>query len=205
MPNQSLTHLYIDSIFTNVTFTKKSNDVVYNQTHLGFKSTSEPTMGAYKLGQTVKNSLPVSGGYIGWVCVTEGIANSSTWKSSSTFTTGTKINANGYVYEAQNNGKPVKTSPTLPTMVGNVVEDMAGTSTWVSKDYAVGDIVIPTVSNGFFYECTAAGTSGVIEPTWVTTAGSKVVDGTVNWTARKIITWKNIGVKAEFKTYGLIS
>jgi hypothetical protein len=51
-----------------------------------------------------------------------------------------------------------------------------------AKDARTGDWVKPTVQNGFWYKCTVAGTSGGVEPTWPTTAGNTVVDGTVTWT-----------------------
>jgi hypothetical protein len=38
--------------------------------------------------------------------------------------------------------------------------------------------------NGYYYECTTAGTTGATEPTWPTTAGNTVVDGSVTWTCR---------------------
>jgi len=63
-------------------------------------------------------------------------------------------------------------------------------STWqANTSYSLGKLVKPTAgSNRFFYECTTAGTSGATEPTWPTTDGATVTDGTVVWTARKGIT-----------------
>ena len=51
--------------------------------------------------------------------------------------------------------------------------------------YAVDDYVRPTTANGFAYRCTKAGTSGTTAPTWPTTIGSIVTDGTVTWTCDK--------------------
>ena len=46
--------------------------------------------------------------------------------------------------------------------------------------------VIATVgSTGFAYDCTTAGTTDTIEPTWPTTVGTTVTDGTVVWTCRE--------------------
>ena len=62
---------------------------------------------------------------------------------------------------------------------------LAGVTAWaVATAYALGDIVIPTTSNGYWYECTTAGTShAATEPTWPTTGGGTVSDGaTLVWT-----------------------
>lgn len=40
---------------------------------------------------------------------------------------------------------------------------------------------VPTVNNGHIYLATVAGTSGAVEPTWPTTSGATVADGTVTW------------------------
>jgi hypothetical protein len=55
-----------------------------------------------------------------------------------------------------------------------------------STAYVLKDVVIPTTRNGFYYECTTAGTSAGSQPTWPTTVGSTVVDGTATWTCREI-------------------
>ncbi len=45
----------------------------------------------------------------------------------------------------------------------------------------VNDVVRPTAHNGYRYRCTVAGTTGGSQPTWPTTIGNTVVDGTVTW------------------------
>lgn len=52
-----------------------------------------------------------------------------------------------------------------------------------SGDATTGSVVKPTTQNGFHYKCSVAGTSGGTEPTWPTTAGATVTDGTCEWTA----------------------
>ncbi len=52
--------------------------------------------------------------------------------------------------------------------------------TWSATTvYAVGDVVVPTVSNGSQYFCTIGGTSSGSQPTWP--SSGTVTDGTVTW------------------------
>ncbi len=57
---------------------------------------------------------------------------------------------------------------------------------WVANTaYALGDTVVPTVDNTYYYECTTAGTSDAsTEPIWPTGTGATVTDGTVVWTRK---------------------
>jgi len=41
------------------------------------------------------------------------------------------------------------------------------------------------LSNGFYYKCTTAGTSGTSLPTWLATTGATVSDNTITWTAMR--------------------
>lgn len=53
---------------------------------------------------------------------------------------------------------------------------------WQSgTSYSVGDYVIPSVQNGHIYRCITAGNSGTAEPSWPTSDGDTVGDGTVEW------------------------
>jgi len=64
---------------------------------------------------------------------------------------------------------------------------LLGDTAWVANTaYSLGDIVVPTTLNGFWYECTTPGTSHATdEPTWPTTEGGTVTDGaTLGWTCR---------------------
>jgi len=58
-----------------------------------------------------------------------------------------------------------------------------GTIWAANTAYALNDKVFPTdpVTTPYYYECTTAGTSDSVEPTWPTSAGT-VNDGTVAWT-----------------------
>lgn len=57
-------------------------------------------------------------------------------------------------------------------------------ATWVTGTaYSLGNQIEPTVSNGYVYICTTAGTSGGTQPTWPTSVNSTVTDGaTAVWT-----------------------
>lgn len=56
-------------------------------------------------------------------------------------------------------------------------------SAWAATTaYSLGNYRSPTVANGNLYRCTTAGTSGGTEPTWPTTIGGTVADGSAVWT-----------------------
>jgi hypothetical protein len=58
--------------------------------------------------------------------------------------------------------------------------------------YVDGQWVIPTLWHGIVYEAVVAGTShGATEPTWPTTMGATVTDGTVTWRAEHVATVDN--------------
>lgn len=75
-------------------------------------------------------------------------------------------------------------SGTAPWRVRHHYRDEAGGTAWAATTaYALDNVVVPTSSNGWRYVCTTAGTSAGSEPTWPTTLGGTVTDGTVQWTA----------------------
>jgi len=50
---------------------------------------------------------------------------------------------------------------------------------WASNTiYEVGDRIVPTVLDTFYYVCATAGTTGAVQPTWAATNDN---DGTVDW------------------------
>jgi hypothetical protein len=61
---------------------------------------------------------------------------------------------------------------------------IANRGTWAaSTAYALNDYVVTaSPTNNRLYKCTTAGTSGASAPTWPTTEGGTVSDGTVTWT-----------------------
>lgn len=71
----------------------------------------------------------------------------------------------------------------LSTPVSAVTAANSWAQVWAgSTAYLVGQIVRPTTGNGFVYLVNTAGTSAVGEPSWPTTIGQTVTDGTVQWT-----------------------
>jgi hypothetical protein len=62
-----------------------------------------------------------------------------------------------------------------------------GAATWGAlAAYGTTNYVFPNPANGWFYKCTTAGTSGASQPTWPTTLGATVADGSVVWTNQGI-------------------
>jgi len=54
--------------------------------------------------------------------------------------------------------------------------------TWVTAvAYSTGSIVTPTVANGFYYTAVQGGVSGASQPTFPTTIGAEVADGSIIW------------------------
>lgn len=70
------------------------------------------------------------------------------------------------------------------TNPANAPEPIIPANWAASTAYTTGRRVKPTVSNNFFYEATTGGTSSGVQPTWPTTEGNTVIDGTVTWTCR---------------------
>ena len=53
---------------------------------------------------------------------------------------------------------------------------------WVaSTPYSIGSVVQPSTSNGHYYKCIVAGTSGATQPTFGTSTGSRYYDAGVIW------------------------
>lgn len=64
-----------------------------------------------------------------------------------------------------------------------VASGTTGTGLWVhNRLYSANSRVLPTTKNGYYFRTTSGGTSSGSEPTWPTTIGNTVVDGTVTWT-----------------------
>lgn len=73
-----------------------------------------------------------------------------------------------------------------------------GYLTWGNADgfgpgynFPPNSFISPTDPNGFAYKTTAGGTSGAFEPTWPTSLGATVLDGTVTWVCDRVWTGGN--------------
>ena len=84
---------------------------------------------------------------------------------------------NGYIYTAveYNNGD----------IRHHYIDSDASLTAWTASTVtALNALRRPTAANGYRYQATTAGTTAGTEPTWPTTIGSTVTDGTVVWTCR---------------------
>lgn len=89
---------------------------------------------------------------------------------------------NGYLYVSveYNNGE----------IKHHYIDNPAILTAWeASTVLTLGAIRRPAVNNGYRYEVTAAGTTDAAEPTWPTTIGATVTDGTVVFTCRGTEVW----------------
>lgn len=79
-----------------------------------------------------------------------------------------------------------------------------------STAYVQGAVVRPSTANGFLFYAEAGGTTGSTAPTWPTTVGATVTDGTVTWTCvgESIIQWSSASASWSASTisaaYGVI-
>ena len=75
---------------------------------------------------------------------------------------------------------------------------------WLASTvYSAGEEVSPATATGFVYRCTTGGTTGATHPTWPTTDGGTVVDGTVHWEATLAFTGSS-SVTPQQETYRVV-
>ncbi len=138
---------------------------------------------AYVLGNVV---IPAAPNGLAYYCGTAGTTGGSAPSFSTTIDANTADNTVNwttipipfleapsaqYSYEVVQSGTINRTYPTW----------QAGTL------YQRAQVVIPSPPNGFVYLCTALlGTSGGSAPTWPTTVGASVLDGTTAWVCEAI-------------------
>lgn len=83
------------------------------------------------------------------------------------------------------------------TIGADVISQLRTPDVWVANHaYVANAAVSPTVANTFCYSANGAGTSGATQPTWPTTLGATVVDGTITWTCRALEFVGSIAVRS---------
>ncbi|WP_134702557.1 right-handed parallel beta-helix repeat-containing protein [Ammoniphilus sp. YIM 78166] len=129
LPGISMAQVVIrNNVMTGATLRYAQKELVQNNIINGeidpyYKSSTEPVTGYYALSQEVRNSNPMPGGFIGWICVKAGYANSETWAPNKSYSKGSRIHSGGHVYEALNSGTSHTTPPIFPTGSGSTVMD----------------------------------------------------------------------------------
>lgn len=89
------------------------------------------------------------------------------------------------LYKSSTAGVSMKNPVNYPDISAVTVTSVDGDTATVwqaTTAYALNEYHVPTSPNTYYYKATVAGTSSGSEPTWPTTAGGTVVDGTVTWT-----------------------
>ena len=127
------------------------------------------TLGAAQTwANNAANTFTVSG------LISGGTANSLTINSSS-----------GCLIVLSSSASSYMGSTTLASGTLTIGANSTATTTWTATTArALGIVTVPTAPNGYYYEVTTAGTSSSTEPTWSTTLGASVADGTITYTVR---------------------
>ncbi|MBX3449134.1 MAG: hypothetical protein KF777_06215 [Planctomycetaceae bacterium] len=74
-------------------------------------------------------------------------------------------------------------------MLGPRPDLLNGTTKWKAQTgYPVGALVVPNVPGNFYLECTSAGTSGSLEPSW-RGLGNTTTDGGAEWSTHRLRTY----------------
>ena len=96
------------------------------------------------------------------------------------FTT-SRVSAFAFMMAANPSASTIPTRPIQANSIGIASIPVADAVWSANTAVAVGFNTTPTVSNGFKYICTTAGTTGATEPTWPTTHGTTVTSGTATF------------------------
>lgn len=125
-------------------------------------------------------------------------STAAAWAASTTYAPGAVVRPsvdNGRTYKmvSYSTGTSGTVQPTFPNGEGSLTATIDGTCWWMectthapkwvaATVYRLGQIVRPTTLNSRAYRCIVAGTSHAsTQPTWPTTAGGEITDGTCRW------------------------
>lgn len=76
--------------------------------------------------------------------------------------------------------------------------DIYALANWrASTAVRLGTVIVPVGSATLYEACTTAGTTAATPPTWPTTAGGTVTDGSVVWTAFSLSSWASSTVESS--------
>lgn len=120
---------------------------------------------------------------------------------------------NGYLYRVTIADTAGTTQPTWPTTKGGTVTRdgvQYKECTWrASTRYSLNEIVVPTIPNGYYYQCSRLWGSGVnrgrtgsSEPTWPTAVGDTVRDNNAQWTNAGNITFPGYSPSYDDNRHG---
>ena len=88
-------------------------------------SSSKPTNGNFIVGEIVYNSKPTAGGYVGWICIREGV-EAREWSKYGTYALNELFRPpvdNGFYYKCISPGKASGSDIVWPTNIGDTVQD----------------------------------------------------------------------------------
>ncbi len=89
---------------------------------------------------------------------------------------------NGYMY--------VSAEYTNGEIKHHYIDDASALTAWAASTALTANVTRrPTTANGYRYQVTTSGTTGSTEPTWPTTIGATVTNGTVVFTCRGTEVW----------------
>jgi hypothetical protein len=96
----------------------------------------------------------------------------------------------------------------VPAIGDDVFFDAKSAPNWIALTVTTLTTIrcpLAGTGNGYYYECTTAGTTGATEPTWPIIPGNTVVDGTVTWTCRlAVVTLGTTGFSLALNFTGYI-
>lgn len=92
-------------------------------------------------------------------------------------------------------------SPPANDYFGLIVATRGQSNSIRSAAVALNDTVLPATPNGRIYKVTTAGITGAGEPTWPTTNGGTVTDGTAVWTEQTTAMYAGTFTEATYGAY----